>query len=503
MDHCFGTGDAYGLGVEEELLLADPESGRLVNTGTEVRERLSEPERGSVEGELSACQVELVSGVCADVDQAMDDLAALGEAVLATGTGLQGSGTHPSAEEGEADTTDSERYRLIRSLLGDAMATPVSALHVHVAMPDPETAIRAFNGLRRHLPLLEALAANSPFRHGRDTGLASAREITIRGWPRSGAPREFADFEDFAASTAALTAVAEVEDYTFHWWKMRPHPKLGTVEVRAMDVQAQPAHTRALVAAVQCLARHEAEAEPVPGPAPEILDEASYKAARGGRGRHPARRRRPPAPGARAAGRGPGADAPPGAGAGLRRRAGGADRAGGDRRRRRAAARGVGRGRHGRGAALGVAPARLGWDQPTSEGEVMRLPVLVAVCVALVVPVGCGDDDESGGSADEKKPPAETTKKSGGAQAPEITMKDISFKPTELSVKPGTTVTWTNDESVGHDVKSTGGPGPKFSSGDPGGMQQGDTFKVKLTKPGTYDYVCTVHSNMSGFVIVK
>ncbi len=66
-------------------------------------------------------------------------------------------------------------------------------------MPDAEAAIRAFNGLRGHLPLLQALAANSPFRHGRDTGLASAREVTLRGWPRSGVPRAMGDFADFCA----------------------------------------------------------------------------------------------------------------------------------------------------------------------------------------------------------------------------------------------------------------------------------------------------------------
>jgi len=101
-------------------------------------------------------------------------------AVKATGAGLLASGTHPSAIEGEAEITDKERYERIRYLLGDAAATPVAGLHVHVGMPDAETAIRAFNGLRRHLPLLAALGANSPFRHGRDTGLASAREMTMR-----------------------------------------------------------------------------------------------------------------------------------------------------------------------------------------------------------------------------------------------------------------------------------------------------------------------------------
>jgi plastocyanin len=127
--------------------------------------------------------------------------------------------------------------------------------------------------------------------------------------------------------------------------------------------------------------------------------------------------------------------------------------------------------------------------------------VMLVTCLALGLTAGCGgDDDSGGGSADKADQPA---KKSGGAQAPEVSMKDISFKPTELSVKKGTSVTWTNDDDVGHDVTNTGGPGPKFSSGKGGGMQKGDTFKHTFSAPGTYDYVCTVHPNMSAFVIVK
>jgi carboxylate-amine ligase len=268
--------------VEEELLLADPRNGAQLNAGEDVLRRLVQPERGEVKGEIHACQVELITDVCANVADAIGVLRGLRQAVLGTGVGLIGSGTHPTAEEGEADITDKERYQLISDLLGDAAATPVSALHVHVGMPDAETAIRVFNGLRGHLPLLEALAANSPFRHGRDTGLASAREITLRAWPRSGAPREMRDYEDFQDSTALLTRVADVPDYTFHWWKLRPHPRLGTVEIRALDVQASLAHTASLVAAVHSLARYAAKAEPVPGPAAEILEEASFRAARGG-----------------------------------------------------------------------------------------------------------------------------------------------------------------------------------------------------------------------------
>jgi carboxylate-amine ligase len=278
----FGTGAPFSLGVEEELLLVDPGTGRLRNDGELLDGRLERPARGKVEREVHACQVELITDVCGDVAEAMDVLAALRRTVLATGVGVIGSGTHPSAEEGAAEITDTERYSLIRDLLGDALADPVSALHVHVGMPDAETAIRAFNGMRRHLPLLEALGANSPFRHGRDTGLASAREITLRAWPRSGAPRAMGGYGDFEAFARRLTDVAGVPDYTFHWWKLRPHPRLGTVEIRALDVQAAPAHTAGLVAAVHALARHEALSDPVPGPPPEILEEASFRAARAG-----------------------------------------------------------------------------------------------------------------------------------------------------------------------------------------------------------------------------
>jgi carboxylate-amine ligase len=230
--------------------------------------------------------MELITDVCRRAGEAVDMLGGLRRAVTDTGAGLLGCGTHPSAEEGEAEITDKDRYERIRELLGDAVATPVGGLHIHVGMPDAETAIRAFNGLRRHLPLLVALAANSPFRHGRDTGLASAREVTIRGWPRSGVPRAMRDFADFRETSQLLARAADVPDYTWFWWKLRPHPRLGTVEVRALDAQASLEDTAALVALTHCLARHaadaDADADRQDNPAPEVLEEGVFRAARFG-----------------------------------------------------------------------------------------------------------------------------------------------------------------------------------------------------------------------------
>jgi carboxylate-amine ligase len=277
----FGSGKPFTVGVEEELFLVDPVTGRQANASAAVQRRLGHVE-GTVERELHACQVELITDICDSAGEAIGTLDGLRRAVLATGAGLLGSGTHPSASEGEAEITDKQRYERIYHLLGDAVATPVGGLHIHVGMPDADTAIRVFNGLRRHLPLLQALAANSPFRHARDTGLASSREVTIRGWPRSGVPRAMRDFDDFRAMERLLARAADVPDYTWFWWKLRPHPRLGTVEVRALDVQTSLADTACLVALTHCLARHEADAEPQPDPPAEVLEEAVFRAARFG-----------------------------------------------------------------------------------------------------------------------------------------------------------------------------------------------------------------------------
>lgn len=281
-DPSFDDERAFALGVEEELFLVDARDGGQLDARERVLSGVAAPARGKITGEVHACEVELITDVCETAGEAVTVLSRLRGAVLDTGVGILGTATHPTAAEDASEVSDKERYRFIAQQLGDALMTPVAALHVHVGMPDAETAIRAFNGMRRHLPLLEALAANAPYRHDRDTGFASARELALRAWARSGTPRAMTDYADFADFAERLTRAAGVRDYTFHWWKLRPHPRLGTVEVRALDAQSSPRHVAALVALVHALSRHEATADPVPGPSPEILEEASYRAGRDG-----------------------------------------------------------------------------------------------------------------------------------------------------------------------------------------------------------------------------
>jgi len=281
-EEAWGSGDPFSLGVEEELLLVDPDDARPADRGEEVLERLAGDLPGEAESELHACEVETATPVAARAAEAVSILGAMRAAIVSTGAAPIGCGLQPVASEREPGITPKERYRRIRALLGDAAATPVAGMHVHVGMPDGETAIRTFNGLRRHLPLLQALAANSPFRDGRDAGVQSARVLVMRAWVRTGVPRALRDHDEWLAMSERLVRATELPDYTFFWWKIRPHPRLGTVEVRTMDTQTSLEDIAALVALVHALARHEADGPEVTAPAEELLDEAMYRAARYG-----------------------------------------------------------------------------------------------------------------------------------------------------------------------------------------------------------------------------
>jgi plastocyanin len=132
-----------------------------------------------------------------------------------------------------------------------------------------------------------------------------------------------------------------------------------------------------------------------------------------------------------------------------------------------------------------------------------KLLALILACLALgLVAAGCGGDDDDdgggGGGASTSEQPADG---GGGTQ---VSMKNIQFSPKGVTVKPGETITFTNDEPVAHDVHKTAGPGKDFASGPTGGMQEGDTFELTLDKPGKYEYVCDVHApGMAGSITVK
>ena len=286
-DPRFGAAAPFALGVEEELLLVDPATHALSHTAQELLDGLTTPPGdGSIHLDTYAALVELASPVSRGAGDGVARLDVMRGRLRAAGATLLGAGIHPAGAFGDVVHVPQERYlEIARQLRGLLRRTPTCALHVHVGMPDAATAVRALNGLREHLPLLQALAASSPFWHGTDSGLASARAQLFRGYPRADIPDAAGSWDEYADRVRAVVAAADAPDYTFLWWDLRIHPRLGTVEVRAMDAQAPLWSVAALAGLVHALARAAAEAPATGGPPPTpraVLMESSYRGARDG-----------------------------------------------------------------------------------------------------------------------------------------------------------------------------------------------------------------------------
>jgi carboxylate-amine ligase len=271
-------GRAFALGVEEELLLVDGETHQLDHRAPEVLAAVD-----AMKPDVYMALVESASPIVADAAEGAATLGAVRAQAHEAGATLLGAGIHPAGPFGEAPHVPEERYREVGDQLrGLARRTPTCALHVHVGMPDADTALRVYNGLREHLPLLQALAANSPFWHGIDSGHASARAQMFRAYPRADIPQAFGSWDEYEASVEAVVSHGDLEVYTFMWWDLRPHPKLGTVEVRAMDSQSSLRDVLALAGLVHALAQRCAETASEPWTPREALMESSFRAARDG-----------------------------------------------------------------------------------------------------------------------------------------------------------------------------------------------------------------------------
>jgi carboxylate-amine ligase len=282
VEHRFGLEAEFALGIEEELLLVDPVTYRPENLASQLVASMS-PERGDVMNDLYEALIETSTPIVRSAPEGVETLAALREALREAGTSFIGGGLHPDAAFADVEHVPLARYEEIReSMRGLVSRTPTAALHVHVGMPDPDTAIDVYNRLRAHLPLLQALAAHSPFWHGRDSGLASARALVFRAFPRSTIPPPFRHWEEYVELVEWCESAGEIDDYTYLWWDLRPSPKLGTVEVRAMDSQSRLSSVAGLAALIHALAAACADGAKEVTPPTEALKESSFRAARDG-----------------------------------------------------------------------------------------------------------------------------------------------------------------------------------------------------------------------------
>jgi carboxylate-amine ligase len=269
----FGAAPPWSLGVEEELMLVDAETLEPAPDGFS---RVFREATDRIKPELFESFVEITTRVVETAEEVEAELRALRQEVAERaaehGLAVLATGTHPTAR-GRVPLVPVERYLRLKEKLGPKLyRQQICGLHVHVSVPDPDTCLRAFEGVVPRLPGLLGASANSPFWGGADSGWRSIRAQIIREMPTGGTPPVLRSWEDWQAWTRG--------DSTRRHWDAWPRPEYGTLELRIMDQPTSVGHSALLAEGIQALVKEAAEWEGEP------LDRDAYADAREIAARH-------------------------------------------------------------------------------------------------------------------------------------------------------------------------------------------------------------------------
>ena len=289
MEHKF-TGTPFTIGIEEELMLIDAETGDAAQGIEEILadEDVAGADEGKVKPELMQSVLEIATDPCPNLAAAGEQVARLRRRVAAAAKKhdmlVAASGTHPWAHTEEQLITDRPRYRELVGELGwIARQEFIFGTHVHVGVNGADKAIYIADGIRRHLPLLLALSANSPLWKGEVTGLMSTRAPIFRQFPRVGIPPHYGSWEIFSRRVELMMRAGAIPDYSFLWWDVRTHANLGTVEIRAFDQQTRLDDSIAMAALGICLVHRYVNnfdaGEPMVEVPTELIDDNKVRAA--------------------------------------------------------------------------------------------------------------------------------------------------------------------------------------------------------------------------------
>ncbi len=288
-----GDSLAIELGVEEEFFLVDP--------GT--RDLLPDPDRGIFEAcreesgphkvvaEFLRSQIETTTRVCgsvAEIRTALDDTRRLVlDAAASHGAAVLAASTHPFAAWDRQVVTAGQRYEQFAMTYQQAVRELlVGGMHVHAGFGDPDSRVRVMTALRRHLPLLHALSASSPFSSGRETGFKSYRLTIFGSLPRTGLPGPLGSWAEFDGLVANYRRMDFIEDSSELWWDIRPSRSYPTVELRVCDVCQTIDDAVSVVALYACLVRRllrrDREGGLPPEPPTELIAENCWLAQRYG-----------------------------------------------------------------------------------------------------------------------------------------------------------------------------------------------------------------------------
>ncbi|MFJ4224951.1 glutamate--cysteine ligase [Microbacterium sp. NPDC089695] len=252
------------VGLEWEIMLADPATGDLVGRAPELLTALesdSARERYTVTGELLTNTIEVTSGVGDSVAHAVDDIAnaitAVRTATDPAGIELLSAGSHPFAQWFDQEVTDKTRYHtLIERTQWWGRNMMIWGIHVHIGVEDKRKVIPIINALAAYLPHLQSLSASSPFWAGERTGYASNRALVFQQLPTAGLPWQLDDWSDYESYLDDMVRTGVMADATEVRWDIRPAPRWGTIEVRACDGLSSLPELAAVAALVQVLVEH-------------------------------------------------------------------------------------------------------------------------------------------------------------------------------------------------------------------------------------------------------
>jgi carboxylate-amine ligase len=249
------------LGVEWEFALVDKVTRDLSNSASDLFDaarRDGAVEDSRLHREMQRNTVEVVTGVCSTVDEAVEDLTATVRRVRRyaddLGADLYSAGTHPFAQWAAQQLTPSDRYvDFIERTQWWGRQLLIWGVHVHVGVTRRRHVMPIIAALLTQLPHLQALSASSPIWGGTDTGYASNRAMLYQQLPTAGLPVQFehwGEFESFVAAQKRSGSITTLKDLR---WDVRPAPSLGTVEVRVCDAISTVQELRAIVALTHTL----------------------------------------------------------------------------------------------------------------------------------------------------------------------------------------------------------------------------------------------------------
>ncbi|MFS0893582.1 glutamate--cysteine ligase [Microbacterium sp. 179-I 3D3 NHS] len=257
----FASSARSTVGIEWEIMLADPVSGDLVGRAPELLaalEAASADERHTVTGELLTNTIEVTSGVGDSVAHAVDDIAnaisAVRSATDPAGIELLSAGSHPFAQWYDQQVTDKTRYHtLIERTQWWGRNMMIWGIHVHIGVEDQRKVFPIINALAAYLPHLQALSASSPFWAGERTGYASNRALVFQQLPTAGLPWPLRDWSEYESYLDDMVRTGVMADATEVRWDIRPAPRWGTIEIRACDGMSTLPELASLAALVQVL----------------------------------------------------------------------------------------------------------------------------------------------------------------------------------------------------------------------------------------------------------